>query len=129
MFLAGLATSCAAWTKNEGLLFLALMILVLIMLNIIIKKQRRGIKEFFYFLLGLTPILSIEMFFKMRFAPPNDIVNLNNLSYIFPYLVQLDRYQQIFLKFAKKVFLFNDGIVFLMLAYLAILGFLVLSLY
>ena len=38
MFLAGLATSCAAWTKNEGLLFLALMILVLIIFNIIIKK-------------------------------------------------------------------------------------------
>jgi hypothetical protein len=122
MFLAGLAASCAAWTKNEGLLFLALMISVLIIFNILIKKQRRSIIEFFFFLLGLAPILSIEIFFKMRFAPPNDLVNLNNLSNIFSYLVQLDRYQQIFLKFAKKVFLFNDGIIFLMVVYLLFSG-------
>jgi hypothetical protein len=122
MFLAGLATSCAAWTKNEGILFLALMILVLIMFNIVIKKQLRGIKEFFYFLFGLTPVLSAEMFFKLRFAPPNDLVNLNNLSYIFSYLVQLDRYQQIFLKFVKKVFLFNSGIIFIMVVYLLFSG-------
>lgn len=122
MFLAGLATSCAAWTKNEGILFLALMILVLIMFNIIIKKQLSGIKEFIYFLFGLTPILSIEIFFKLRFAPPNELVNLNHLSYIFSYLVQLDRYQQIFLKFTKKVFLFNDGIIFIMVVYLLLSG-------
>jgi hypothetical protein len=122
MFLAGLTASCAAWTKNEGLLFLALIILVLTIVNIIIKKQRRSIIEFFFFLLGLTPILSTEMFFKLRFALPNDLFNLNNLSNIFSYLVQLDRYQQIFLKFAKKVFLFNDGIVFLMVVYLLFSG-------
>ena len=33
MFLAGLATSCATWTKNEGLVFLVLMMLVLIIFN------------------------------------------------------------------------------------------------
>jgi hypothetical protein len=122
MFLAGLATSCAAWTKNEGLLFLALTILVLIMFNIIIKKQLHGIKEFFYFLLGLIPVLSAELFFKLRFAPPNDLVNLNNLSYFFSYFVQLDRYQQIFSKFVYKVFLFNSGIFFIMVVYLLFSG-------
>jgi len=122
MFLAGLTTSCAAWTKNEGLLFLALMILVLILYNIKIKKLLRSIKEFFYFLLGLTPILGTEIFFKLKIAPTNDLVNLNNFSNIFSYLVQLDRYQKIFLKFAEEVFLFNDGIIFIMVVYLLFSG-------
>ena len=58
----------------------------------------------------------------MKFAPSNDIVNLNNLSNILSYLIQFGRYQQIFLKFVSKVFLFNDGIVFLMFAYLLFSG-------
>ena len=58
----------------------------------------------------------------MRFAPPNDMVNLNNLSYIFSYLIQLDRYQQIFSKFVEKFFFFNDGIIFLMVVYLIFSG-------
>jgi hypothetical protein len=122
MFLAGLAASCAAWTKNEGLLFLALTIVVLIMFNIIIIKQLRSVKEFFYFLFGLTPILGTEIFFKLKFATPNDLVNLNNLSNSFSHLVQFDRYQQIFLKFADKVFLFNDGIISIMVVYLLFSG-------
>ena len=122
MFLAGFAASCAAWTKNEGLLFLVLTILVLVMFNILTNKQHRRIKEFFCFLFGMAPILCIEVFFKMKFAPPNDIVNLNNFSYIFSYLIELDRYQQIFSKFVKKVFLFNDGIIFPMVVYLLFSG-------
>lgn len=122
LFLAGLAASCAAWTKNEGLLFLALTIVVLITFNIIIKKQLRNITEIFFFLFGLIPILGTEMFFKLRLATSNDLFNLDNLSNIFSYLGQLDRYQQIFLKFVEKIFLFNDGIFFIMVVYLLFSG-------
>jgi hypothetical protein len=121
MFLAGLAASSAGWTKNEGLLFLAMMILVLIVINII-NKQLRGKKEFFFFLLGLIPIFSTEIFFKLRFATPNDLVNSKNLSLIFSYLMQLGRYQQILIKFVEKLLFFNDGIVSIMFVYLLFSG-------
>jgi hypothetical protein len=122
MFLAGLAASSAGWTKNEGLFFLTMMIFVLIVINIIINKRLRGVKEFFFFLLGLIPIFSTEMFFKFRFATPNDLVNSKNLSLIFSYLVQLDRYQQILIKFVKKLLFFNDGIISIMFVYLLFSG-------
>ena len=118
MFLSGLSASCAAWTKNEGILFLSLTIFVLAVFKMAIKEKRKSLKDFFCFLCGLAPILCIEIFFKLNFAPENDIVNLSNLSRITNYLEQIDRYRQIFFDFIEKIFLFNDGIIFLMFVYM-----------
>lgn len=122
MFLVGFTVSCATWTKNEGLLFLALVIFS-ISGNLLILDSRRSFKEFFSFLLGLAPIFCTVLFFKLKFAPPNDIVNLKNLSYMWSYLFQFNRYLQVFLEFSKKIIFYNDGIVILMFIYLIFCGF------
>lgn len=122
MFLAGFTASCATWTKNEGMLFLVLIVFVHFLFDSITNDWRQTRNEFFSFLLGLTPVFSTVVFFKLKFAPSNDIVNANNLSRIWEYLSQFDRYQQIFLAFVEKITFFNDGIVILMVVYLAISG-------
>lgn len=122
MFLVGLSASCAAWTKNEGLLFLIL-VTFNILDNLLIFDFRKFSKEFFSFLLGLAPIFYTLLFFKLKYAPPNDIVNLKNLSYIWNCLFEYNRYLQVFLEFSKSIIFYNDGIVILMLIYLIFSGF------
>jgi len=118
MLLAGLTASCAAWTKNEGILFLALTVSVLAVFQMARKEKRKSVEDLVCFFCGLAPILCTEIFFKLKFAPENDIVNLSNLSRITIYLEQIDRYRQIFFNFIEKMFLFNDGIIFLMFVYM-----------
>lgn len=122
MYLAGLTTSCAFWTKNEGLVFCVLIILVHFIGDMIIKDWRRSFKEFSSFLLGLTPVLCALIWFKLKFAPPNDIVNLNRLSNLWNNLLDFDRYQKVLVAFAEEIFFFNDGVFILLAGYLSISG-------
>jgi hypothetical protein len=122
MFLAGLTTSCAFWTKNEGLVFCVMVILVHFIGGMIINDWRRSLKEFSSFLLGLTPVLGTLISFKLKFAPPNDIVNLDRLSYFWNHLWNYDRYHLVLSSFAEEIFLFNDGILILLVVYLSISG-------
>ncbi len=122
MYLAGLTTSCAFWTKNEGLAFCVLIILVHFMGDMIINDWRRSLKEFASFLLGLTPVLCTLISFKLKFAPPNDIVNLSSLSHFGNNLLNFDRYHMVLIAFAKEIFFFNDGVFILLVVYLSISG-------
>jgi hypothetical protein len=122
MYLAGLTTSCAFWTKNEGLVFGVLVILVHFIGGMIINDWRRSLKEFSSFLLGLTPVLGTLISFKLKFAPPNDIVNLTSLSNFGNNLLNFDRYHMVLDAFAKEIFFFNDGVFILLVVYLSISG-------
>ena len=88
----------------------------------IINDWRRSIKEFSMFLLGSTPALCTLILFKLKFAPPNDIVNLHSLSYFWNNLLNLDRYQMVLTAFAEEIFFFNDGVFILLAVYLSISG-------
>lgn len=122
MFLAGLMTSCASWTKNEGLAFGVLTILVFCIGNMIQNDWRRSLKEFSSFLLGLTPVLSTLVWFKLQFAPSNDLVNWSRISYLWNNLWNPDRLKMVSIAFAKEVFFFNDGVFLLMVVYLSVTG-------
>ena len=58
--LAGAMAGFAAWTKNEGLLF------VVVLIAARFYAQRRISLQFFY---GLAPVLAVVAFFKLRYAP------------------------------------------------------------
>ena len=49
------------------------------------------------------PILSTVVFFKLKVAPPNDIFNFKNISRIFNFLFEFDRYKQIFIAYLKNI--------------------------
>jgi hypothetical protein len=122
MYLAGLTTSCAFWTKNEGVVFGVLIVLVHFSGDMIIDDWRRSMKEFSMFFLGLAPVLGTLILFKLQFAPPNDIVNLKSLSYFWHNLLNFDRYHIVLTAFAEEIFLFNDGVLILLVVYLSISG-------
>ena len=122
LFLAGLTASYAAWTKNEGVLFLVLIILVRF-IGEIRRNNWLGIsKQFFYFSLGMPFVLSTLIYFKLKFAIANDLVNKTNLKKLGVYLFDIDRYLEVLSGITKKIFTFNDHIISLLIVYFLISG-------
>jgi hypothetical protein len=78
--LAGLAAGFAAWTKNEGLLF----VLAIVVARFATFSRREGIKSAGKrcapLLLGLTPPLLLVLYFKLSLAPPTDIFAASGLA-------------------------------------------------
>jgi len=122
LFLAGLTASCAAWTKNEGVLFLVLIILIRFIGEIRRHNWFGILKQFFYFFLGMSFVLSTLIYFKLSFAIANDLVNKTNLKKLGVYLFDIDRYLEVLLGMTKKIFSFNDHIISLLVVYFLISG-------
>jgi cytochrome bd-type quinol oxidase subunit 2 len=74
LVLAGLAAGFAAWTKNEGVLFLLAILLARMWLT---SRQsspgRRPLSQIAPMLLALAPIFALIAFFKRAIAPPGDL--------------------------------------------------------
>ena len=122
LFLTGLTASCAAWTKNEGILFLVLIILIQFIGKIRRHNWSRIFTQFFYFFLGMSFVGSTIIYFKLRFAIQNDLVNKTNLSKLGVYLLDIDRYLEVLLGITKKIFTFNDHIFILLIVFFLLSG-------
>jgi hypothetical protein len=117
VFLAGLTVSCAAWTKNEGQLFLALVIFIYFIGQLGKKEWLKTLKEFIGFTLGLAPVLGTLFYFKLNFALENAHINDNTFEQLGTYLFDIDRYILVGTRWINKFFTFNDGIIWLMAVY------------
>lgn len=125
LFLAGLATGFACWTKNEGLLFLAAIIVVWFILSLTSRRMKTFFNEISFFLLGLLPVFVIIMYFKTKLAPSNDVVSLAVSAAILPRLMDLSRYGEILKSFIAEASRFGKGVVsplYLLIAYFALIG-------
>jgi hypothetical protein len=75
LVLAGLTIGLAAWTKNEGILFLAAFVLSAVVTARRPGDARRLGREGRAFALGLLPMLVVVGLFKLHLAPPNDLMS------------------------------------------------------
>ena len=123
VFLAGLTVSCAAWTKNEGQLFLVLVIFIYFIARLRKNQWSRTLKEFIVFVSGLAPVLGALIYFKINFALENTHIRVNPLNQLETYLFDIDRYVIVGSKWMNKFLTFNDGIIWLMAGYLLLSGF------
>jgi hypothetical protein len=62
--LAGITAGLAGWTKNEGLLFIAIIVLV----RLAVGAATKRVKTILPFLAGLAPLLLLIFYFRYRFA-------------------------------------------------------------
>ena len=89
--LAGIAAGFAAWTKNEGLLFL----FSIASARFAIMTRSRGweasLRQTIRFAMGAAPIVAMLILFKARVAGPSDIFGQSWAS-IAGKLLQFDRY-------------------------------------
>ena len=71
---AGLTAGLAGWSKNEGLLFIGCLFISQLTL-IFFKNYRDLLVELKYLFLGMLPVLILIVYFKLKIAPPNDIMD------------------------------------------------------
>jgi hypothetical protein len=115
--LAGFATGLAAWTKNEGLLF----ILAVCLACAIISFRLRNLKIVIPFLLGLAFPGAVILYFKLFLVPSNDL--FANQTGLLQLLTDMDRYRIIFSEFIDHIIWFGRShisILALLLIYMLI---------
>lgn len=108
LWLAGLAAGFAAWTKNEGLLFL-LSAIIGQALSILLRKGPvgpRSLRRLDAFGIGAAPLLALIFWFKHFMAPPGDLfasptLMLSKLTSPGRYGVILKWYGKEFLRFGE----------------------------
>ena len=92
LILAGAMTGFAAWTKNEGQLFL----LVVLIVRMIVTTSSRGIKgwiqELAVFAVGLVPILAVLLYFKLAMTSSNELFSGQRADMVLGRLTDYSRY-------------------------------------
>lgn len=107
LLLLGFFTATCGWIKNEGIAFFVLFSVLFIISNF---KNKRYL---FYYMLGaLIPILIIA-FFKLKYAPANDLIELTSINSINK-LIDLDRYITIF-DFTLSYIIYKNPLLILLL--------------
>jgi 4-amino-4-deoxy-L-arabinose transferase-like glycosyltransferase len=104
MALAGLMSGFAAWTKNEGVVFLLAVIITLVIIFGLRKQRKDFIKILISFLLGLLLPLAVIIYFKWQLAPANDITSNQSLSIIVSKILDPQRYWIIFRYFGDIIY-------------------------
>ena len=92
IFLAGIMAGFATWTKNEGILFLLIVILTRFVIRFPHDGLRRFLKEMSVFLCGAAPIILLVIYFKIKFAPSNDIISGQGFQVTLSRLLDINRY-------------------------------------
>jgi uncharacterized membrane protein len=109
--LAGFAAGLAGWTKNEGLLFcVSLVIAFCISVNSRAELRRR-VHSAVPLLAGLAAVLVLVGYFKLRMAPPNDLVNASNTGVFGAKMVDFARYWATFWAFVGEFLTFGNILV------------------
>jgi len=121
LFWAGLCTSFAAWTKNEGIVFLAIVGIVFCALSL----WRRAGQTFSgapWLLAGMVPGVLLMVWFKFFLAPAADPLARQGASGLLGVLV-LNRYAEIASGFFTNLLNLGSGVThpLILLAVLAIL--------
>ncbi|MFH1950906.1 MAG: glycosyltransferase family 39 protein, partial [Pseudomonadota bacterium] len=92
LVLAGLTGGLAAWTKNEGILFLLAVVSVHSLFNVWEKGWRALPKDLFLVLVGAFLPLLLLAYFKATLAPPNDIISPGALDSVIRNMTDASRY-------------------------------------
>lgn len=107
--LAGITTGLAAWTKNEGLLFVIAILVARTIVTLVRDGRKYSLHELYYFGLGLIPVLSGVICYKIWLAPANDIfLGINTRYYA---LIDMSRYIVIARAFIDQFIYFGSRMV------------------
>jgi hypothetical protein len=107
--LAGLCAGMAAWTKNEGLLFVICLIAAQIATAAIATAERKWLaRQLAAFLVGTFLPLLLVGYFKAQFAPPNDLLSVEPDD-LRMWLTDPRRYAIVLRPFASHLLRFGDN--------------------
>jgi Dolichyl-phosphate-mannose-protein mannosyltransferase len=105
LILAGFLAGCAAWTKNEGILFLVATSSALVLP--VLWKPRATLHRFGLFLMGVALPLAVLAYFKIAIAPGNYLVQGRQFSDLVDKVMTLDRHAVTFRFFLSTAWSFG----------------------
>ena len=103
--LAGITAGLAAWTKNEGALFLAAILVAHFILNLRARRWLEYSRELRAFAFGLLPILALLIYFKSSTTTYNDL--FSQPGTLLHRLIELSRYRTILKALLSESFNFG----------------------
>jgi Dolichyl-phosphate-mannose-protein mannosyltransferase len=113
MMLSGMAAGFAAWTKNEGLLFLSALLVALVWDAISSARQQDSSGELAgkwrvvaFYVFGATPLFLVIAWFNHTIAVPGDL--LSSPSIMFQKILTPTRYWIILQWFVKELLRFGN---------------------
>lgn len=104
MALAGFFAGLAAWTKNEGLLFVVTSGTAVI----IHCLHERSLKALYFFVLGLMLPLGINMYFKYFLAPPSEFLR-DGVGQFITKVLDFSRHKLIAVSFFREFLRITTG--------------------
>ncbi len=111
LVLSGVAAGLCAWTKNEGLLFLPIVMASLFGTTLYADGWRSAWKGTIRFLAGALPILLIVVYFKTQLSPANDLMAGFGPAAAVAKLTDFSRYAQIANAFFITGISFTQGLI------------------
>jgi hypothetical protein len=122
LILVGITGSLAAWTKNEGLLFLAAFATARIALAVRQREWRRLGREARWLLVGAAPVLTALLIFKSCLAPPSGFFAIQNWETVAEKLMDWSRYRVVASAFFREMSTFGGGMSLLAIVSLFLVG-------
>jgi hypothetical protein len=122
---AGGMAGFAAWTKNEGLLFLLAIVAARLAVAVAGRRWRRSARELAAFAAGLAPVLAVVGYFKLRLAPPTLYLLGERLEIVRERVTDVTRYSRIGAALLGELRGFGDWVVSLaglLLVYALLVG-------
>ena len=123
LILAGFTAGLAAWTKNEGDLFILSAIVGCLVYGFWQKQIWSMLSSF---LIGLLPVGMIIAAYKIFLAPPNDLFAGSSSSALISKLISLTRYETIFAAIGNNLLIFGNwpiSILIILVIFSIIIGF------
>jgi 4-amino-4-deoxy-L-arabinose transferase-like glycosyltransferase len=101
IILAGIFASFGAWTKNEGLMVLLSLLGSLIITR---KSGEDRLKDLFVFCIGVLTIAPFVILFKLRYAPADPFISVQNIWNKGGNLLNFAIYRKVMESFVHEVF-------------------------
>lgn len=120
LLLAGAAASTAAWTKNEGSLYLLALLLALAFVPRALPLRARA-RDAALFLAGALPVLLLLALFKLEYAHTNDLVHFTSSQTALERATDLHRWGELLFAWLRRIVYFQDWALFLLAEVLALL--------
>src|SRR5262249_37244153 len=105
LVLAGLSSGFAAWTKNEGLLFVIVVLVTYLVAKARRERWRAYTRDVLKLSYGLVPVLTLVLGFKLLLAPPSYLQGKGAIQRV----TSIDRYARITSAFATGIMQFGDA--------------------
>jgi len=102
LFMAGMMMGFAAWTKNEGILFVVVCLFSFSAVSLRRRHAINSVKDIIVIASGLAPVLMVLLIFKGEYAPKSDLFIGLDMNVALERIIDPSRHMAIVLEFMKS---------------------------